>query len=92
MAFFYAEIQCENLAAPTNGEIASCSSNKLGVGYEEDHCYLKCNDDYELIGSNIRICQSNGSWSVPDTICRSGTSDMQLHYIFYLVNLYTSSS
>ena len=32
------DIQCNDLSAPANGEILSCSSGSLGVGYEGDTC------------------------------------------------------
>ena len=34
----FKDIQCANLSAPANGEIVSCSSGRIGVGYEEDTC------------------------------------------------------
>ena len=40
----------------------SCSSGRVGVGYEGDTCSFTCNTGYELTGSNARTCQSDGSW------------------------------
>ena len=57
---FSIDIQC---AAPANGEITSCSSGRVGVGYEGDTCSFTCNTGYELTGSDTRTCQSDGSWS-----------------------------
>ena len=55
-----------------NGEIMSCSSGRVGVGYEGDTCSFTCNTGYELTGSDTRTCQSNGSWSGTDEMCRRG--------------------
>ena len=51
----------------------SCSSGRVGVGYEKDTCSLTCNTGYELTGSDTRTCQSDGSWSGSDDVCRRGT-------------------
>ena len=44
----------------------SCSSGRVGVGYEGDTCSFTCNTGYELTGSDTRTCQSDGSWSGSD--------------------------
>ena len=41
----------------------SCSSGRVGVGYEGDTCNFTCNTGYELTGTDTKICQNNGSWS-----------------------------
>ena len=68
----YIDIQCDNVSAPANGEITSCSSGRVGVGYEGDTCSFTCNTGYELTGSDTRTCQSDGSWSGSDDVCRRG--------------------
>ena len=73
---FVVDIQCDNIVAPANGEITSCSSGRVGVGYEGDACSFTCNSGYELTGSDTRTCQSNGSWSGSDVMCSRGN---QLH-------------
>ena len=65
----YLDIRC---ASPANGEITSCSSGTTGVGYEGDACRFTCITGYELTGSNTRTCQSDGSWSGSDDVCRRG--------------------
>ena len=50
----------------------SCSSGRVGVGYEGDTCSFTCNTGYELTGSDTRTCQSNGSWNGTDDVCRRG--------------------
>ena len=68
------DIRCNNVSTPTNGEITSCSSGRVGVGYEGDTCSFTCNTGYELTGSDTRTCQSDGSWSGSDIddVCRRG--------------------
>ena len=60
-------VDCENLNNPNNGVI-NCS---LGNN-EEYACNFTCNTGYELTGSDTRTCQSNGSWSGSDVVCRKG--------------------
>ena len=66
------DIQCDDLSTPANGEITSCSSGRVGVGYERDTCSFTCNTGYELTGSDTRTCQSDGSWSGSDDVCQRG--------------------
>ena len=69
---YVTDIRCDNLSTPSNGEITSCSSGRVGVGYEGETCSFTCNTGYELTGSDTRTCQSNGSWSGSDDVCRRG--------------------
>ena len=69
--YFPVGIRCNDLSTPSNGEITSCSSGRVGVGYEGDSCSFTCNTGYELISSDTSTCQSNGSWSGSD-VCRKG--------------------
>ena len=64
--------ECTHLSVPVNARIASCSSGTAGMGYEGDTCSFTCNTGYELTGSDTRTCQSNGSWSGSDVVCREG--------------------
>ena len=49
-----------------------CSLGDDGVPSYEDTCSFICNTGYELTGSDARTCQSNGSWSGSDDVCRRG--------------------
>ena len=69
---FITDIRCDNLSIPDNGNV-SCSSGKVGVGYTGDTCSFTCNTGYELTDSDTRICQSDGSWSGSNSVCRRGT-------------------
>ena len=64
--------RCNDLSTPANGEIASCSSGRTGVGYERDTCNFTCNTGYEVTGSDTRTCQSDGNWTGGDVVCRRG--------------------
>ena len=77
---YITDIRCDNLSIPDNGNV-SCSSNRVGVGYTGDTCSFTCNTGYELIGSDTRTCQSDGSWSGSDSVCRRGT------YVYRLATL-----
>ena len=57
----------------------SCSSSRVGVGYEGDTCSFTCNTGYELTGSDTRTCQSDGNWSGNDVTCLTGDS---YHIVF----------
>ena len=52
----------------------SCSSGRVGVGYEGDTCSFTCNTGYELTGSDARTCQSDGSWNGSDDVYESSES------------------
>ena len=64
-------VPCSSLSKPNNGT-ASCSLGDDGVLSYEDTCNFTCNAGYELTGSDTRTCQSDGSWSGTDSVCRSG--------------------
>ena len=38
--------------------------------------YFICNDDYDIDGSNARMCQSNGEWSGTQPTCIERNSKM----------------
>ena len=65
------DIRCEILSTPSDGRML-CSSGRVGVGYEGDTCNFTCNTGYELTGSDNRTCQSNGSWSGSEALCKQG--------------------
>jgi len=69
--YIFVDIRCDILSTLSNGNM-SCSSGRVGVGYEGDTCSFTCNTGYELTGSDNRICQSDGSWSGSDAVCRKG--------------------
>ena len=64
-------VPCPSLTDPNNG-IITCSLGDDGVPSYEDTCSFTCNTGYELTGSDTRTCQSDGSWSDSDDVCRRG--------------------
>ena len=60
----------------------NCSLGDDGVPSYEDTCSFTCNTGYELTGGtgDTRMCQSDGSWSINDTLCRGG-----LHHSYRLI-------
>ena len=62
---------CPLLIDPDNG-ILNCSLGDDGVPSYEDTCSFTCNTGYELTGSDTRTCQSDGSWSDIEAMCRRG--------------------
>ena len=65
-------MSCSSLTDPNNG-IMNCSLGDDNVTSYEDTCSFTCNTGYELTGSTERTCQSNGSWSNVDVMCRRGS-------------------
>ena len=59
---------CPSLSNPSNGMI-NCSLGDDGAPSYEDTCSFTCNTGYELIGSDARTCQNDGSWSGSDAVC-----------------------
>ena len=66
----------------------NCSLGDDGVTSYEDTCSFTCNTGYELTGSDTRTCQSNGSWSGPDDVCRRG----KLIYIIAHAQIFRNNS
>ena len=54
-----------------NGDVP-CSKGDDGVLSYEDTCSVTCNTGYTLTGSDLRTCQSDGSWSGTDGSCKRG--------------------
>ena len=67
----FISVPCSSLTDPDNGVI-NCSMGDDGVPSYEDTCSFTCNTGYELTGSDTRTCQSDGSWSGSDEVCRRG--------------------
>ena len=62
-------VNCTSLTDPDNGMI-NCSLGDNGIPSYEDTCSFTCNTGYELTGSDTKTCQSDGSWSGSDDVCR----------------------
>ena len=68
--YVYSLVSCSSLTNPSNGVI-NCSLGDDGIFSYEDVCMYSCNNGYELV-YETRMCQSNGSWSGTDDVCRKG--------------------
>ena len=73
-------VSCPSLTDPDNGVI-NCSLGDDGFPSYEDTCSFTCNTGYELTGSDTRTCQSDGSWSGSDDVCRRGNISPYCVYI-----------
>lgn len=58
-------IKCPVLPVPENGYFVSapCLSTMNSA------CGARCQSGYQLVGSSIRLCQENGTWSGQETEC-----------------------
>ena len=81
LSYEYFSVSCPSLTDPNNGMI-NCSLGDDGVPSYEDTCSFTCNTGYELTGSDTRTCQSNGSWSGSDGVCRRG---MLTQFYMYII-------
>ena len=75
-------VLCSSLSGPDNGTI-NCSLGDDGALSYEDTCSFTCNSGYEQTGSDTRTCQSDGSWSGHDVVCRRGIGFIIYVYIYY---------
>jgi CUB/sushi domain-containing protein len=57
-------IDCGHLAAPMNGSIFG---NKTVFPNSKT---FQCDNGFDLIGSSLRACLSNGNWSGKQTSCK----------------------
>jgi len=63
-------ITCLPLIAPDNGFIA-CALGKDGAINPGDTCIFTCDLGFDISGSTMALCQSDGSWSGTDTMCNT---------------------
>ncbi|XP_035227794.1 P-selectin-like isoform X2 [Stegodyphus dumicola] len=56
--------QCPRLQKPWNGQfVGSCDR------YSGAECVFECRDPYVLVGSRVRVCRSDGTWSGQTAAC-----------------------
>ena len=77
----YLIVICHSLNKVANG-ILTCSLGDDGFPSYEDTCSFTCNTGYELLGSDTRTCQSDGSWSGKETNCRRGESFLLCMHLY----------
>ncbi|XP_067886734.1 sushi, von Willebrand factor type A, EGF and pentraxin domain-containing protein 1 isoform X1 [Heterodontus francisci] len=59
-------VQCPKLQPPQNGYFIQNSCNN----HYNSACGIRCKLGFDLVGSSIRLCQSNSLWSGLDPNCR----------------------
>ena len=64
-------VECPPLTNPING-MMTCSLKDVGTPSYGDTCSFTCKIGHELNGTSTRTCQSNGSWSGSEAICKRG--------------------
>ena len=65
----------------------NCSLGDDKVPSYEDTCSFTCNTGYKLTGRDTRTCQSNGSWSGIDSMCKNGTYVMYYYYLIVCMHI-----
>ena len=60
------------------GKITSCSPGEDNIISYEDTCSFTCNIGYELTDSDTRTCQSDGTWSGRDDMCKRGNDGYEI--------------
>ena len=58
-------LACPKLEPPKSGYFLKNVCNSVFNGA----CGIRCNAGYKLVGSSIRLCQENGTWSGEETSC-----------------------
>ena len=56
--------------------VINCTNEKDAVLSYKDSCSFICNAGYVLNGSNMRTCQSDGTWDGTKAICIKGSVTM----------------
>lgn len=60
-------ITCPQLDPPANGYFVK---HPTGCGHVLNAaCGARCKSGYQLVGSSIRLCQENGTWSGSEASC-----------------------
>ena len=63
-------VYCHPLPGIDNGNVACDILGDDGVHSYPDTCNVTCSVGYVLIGSDSRMCLSDGSWSGTDSSCQ----------------------
>ena len=63
--FYCSAVKC---TLPTNGILLGCNTNstEMSLGAE---CRFSCKERADEIGSTVRKCSENGTWSGMDLVC-----------------------
>ncbi|GFT56630.1 CUB and sushi domain-containing protein 3 [Nephila pilipes] len=60
--------ECSKLQKPWNGQIMGVCDRYVGA-----ECQFECRSPFRLVGSQVRICRSDGTWSGRTSACELGT-------------------
>ena len=85
--FISAERLCPVLQPPVYGTITSLS---CGSAYGSQ-AVIACNEGHRLIGSRVRSCEANGTWSGNITTCKSKNLTKTQHLTLLQSSITTSS-
>ena len=82
MVFIF-KVHCPMFVTPMNGDVLCTLMSGIMPSYD-DTCNVTCSTGYELTGSDTRTCQSDGSWSGDDVMCRRGRQILYvIEYCYY---------
>lgn len=68
MHLSFPAVECETLKAPPNTSM-QCR-HPLGVFSFESICAFQCEEGFDLIGTNMTECSSQGHWSHALPVCQ----------------------
>ena len=63
----FAALTCPELVPPENGYFVNRKCENLFNAA----CGVRCKPGYRRIGSSVRLCQDNATWSGSHTFCKS---------------------
>ena len=81
-------MMCLPLAAPDNGMI-DCAGRRGRHHTFGNTCTFSCNHGYELIGSETRTCQSDGTWNGTEAMCILGMLLIEIVFSHLTINFDT---
>lgn len=72
-------VHCPVLSPPENGFFVQNVCNN----HFEAACGIRCEPDYDLQGTSIRLCQADGTWSGTPASC-TGEDEMTSEWFAFL--------
>lgn len=73
-------VQCSRLEAPHNASIRC--DNPLGEHSYSSSCIVRCDEGFDLIGTNTIECSSRGQWSSALPVCQGITTQETVRTLF----------